>query len=62
MKLTSQTQVVRPRCSGTPSACTWPAVIGRRKVVEFDMPTAKRPSPSTATWVVTDTIDSASAA
>ena len=39
-----------------------PSVTGRRKVVLFDWPTAKLPSVLTARWVVTETIDSASAA
>src|SRR5918995_263085 len=62
VKRTSQTHVVRPRWIGVASACTNPSVAGLKKVVEFDCPTAKLPSPSTARCVVADTSDSPKAA
>ena len=40
----SQSQVVRPRCLGWPTACTVPSVTGRRKVVALDIPIACLPS------------------
>ena len=60
LKRTSQTHVVRPRCMRVATACTWPCVMGRRKLVLFDMPIATCPSSSTDSAVTSDVIDSAS--
>ena len=59
LKRTSQTHVVRPRCRRVASACTVPAVIGRRKLVLFDRPIAISPCSSTASAVAIEAIDSA---
>ena len=56
VKVTSQTQVVRPRWRGTPEAWTVPSVAGRMNVVWLDWPTAKLPSSATARCVVADTM------
>ena len=52
----SHTHVERPLWRGRPSACTAPAVIGRRKLVWLEWPTATRP---VAAWVAATASDSA---
>src|SRR4051794_11090047 len=59
---TSHSQVVRPAWRLRATACTWPCVAGRMKLVLFERPTAILPSGSTAAAVATEVTVSASAA
>jgi hypothetical protein len=62
LKRTSQTQVVRPRCSRTAWAWRKPSVIGRRKLVPLESPIATHPSAWTAIAVAIEARDSATEA